>query len=361
MAATRYHRTDFGMGPMGLQAGTAAASYTFNTATTNAGWAARFIAENSLDIWSVWINWATVTTPGTFTVRIETDQPGYPSGALYSANAAITTVTPTANWQQVTFASHPTGGLTIGTTYYVVLIIDAGAGTMTLRSSLAQNNSPGLLLTTNSASTRSSFAESAVTPIFSLGMSDGSDYCPLHATPWATVNNTAAQIFGTNAYGMAFTVDNPTTIIGAYLNSVQRAGTPTGNLRGQIFDSTGVLVSGLTCTANLSDITAINNRRCTLPFPATVLQAGTYWLLFDQTDHASTSGNRFTLNTMVARIAGFNASGFTLAKTTDITASPVSITDPSSGLEQPDCGVVLGDVANIGFTGKVTWLVGPNV
>src|SRR5262249_33821229 len=143
-ASGRFNRFTWGFDEILREWGVSIApgATTFAMANLNTGYCARFMANDARDVASVWINWSTVSSPGTVQVRIETIDAttGKPSASLYDATATVN-ITPSAGWQQATFASLPTTGLTAGTEYALVLLTTVAGTTQTLRAYLTASGS----------------------------------------------------------------------------------------------------------------------------------------------------------------------------------------------------------------------------
>lgn len=315
---------------------------TYAMAAINTGWCARFTAPDTRDIWSVWINWSAVTAAGTVQVRVETidTTTGKPTGTLYDANASVN-ITPAVGWQQATFASHPTTGLTAGNEYAVVMLTTVAGTTHTLRSHLATSVAaigPTVVLTAANGTTRSNFAEVASSsPICTLGFSDGADEFA-GMSPYPT--SSTFGVYGTRAFSMKFVLNSSLKVHGYILSYMVPSGTPS-NLRYRIFDSGNAVVTGSTVTVQQKSLTAASGRRRSmLPAPIT-LAAGTYRLVVDQTDHTTTSGNAYGLYYASARIAGMVPSGLIRSDTTNVDAGPIVWTDTAT--DQPLMALLVDD------------------
>ncbi len=328
---------------------------TVAMAALNSGWCARFIAEDTRDIASVYFNWSSVASAGTVTLRIETIDAttGKPSGSLYDANASLA-FTPVAGWQLCTFASLPTTGLTAGTEYAIVLLTTTGGTTQTLRSSIsgsANSRYPAIVLTAADGTTRSNFAEVAGSvPICSVVYEDSVEelmaFCQFTTT-------TAYNAFGTAATGLKFVVPSGLTlsVAGVEIAILVRTGTPAGDLRLRIFNSSDSAVAGTTVTVDKDSLLNVNNRRTYFPFVAPVsLAAGTYRVVFDSASSANSS-NCWTIRSMVARASSLVPAEFAQTSTADVTAGTISWTDTAA--EQAMINLILDDVTG-GSSGGVT-------
>lgn len=324
-----------------LAANTAASTVVMST--LNNGWAGRFTAPDSRNIKSVWVNWSAVTAAGTVQLRIETvdTTTGKPTGTLYDINA-VKSFTPVAGWQNVVFDTAPTTGLTAGTEFAVVLLTTAGGTTMTLRSHAGGSGLPSAALIATDGTTRSNFAEVAGSnsPILTFVMDDNKEEF-FACSPWAAVNNN--NIFGTNAVAMKFTIPTGVNVLAAGIDSLMsRVGTPAGDLRVRILDSSNTLVAGTSGTISRNSLTNVNGRRLRPSFPAVVTIApGTYRIAFDSASSANSS-NCWRLNSAVARASSNNPSGFSLSTTSDVTATPIVWTDTAT--ELICAGLVVDDI-----------------
>lgn len=314
--------------------GIGSAAITYAMAALNTGWCARFQAVDTRDIWSVWVNWSTVTTPGTVTVRIETIDvaTGKPSGTLYDANATLA-FTPAAGWQQLTFASHPTTGLVAGNEYGIVLLTTGAGTTHTLRSHLSSvGHFPANSLTAADGTTRSNFASVANScPISTIGFSDGNEEF-LGMAPFAT--STSFSVYGTRSAGAKFVVPAGETwvVLGVQLGTPNPVGSPD-DFRVRILDSSNALVTNASVTLPKVSVAGVTNvsSRLLAVFPALVtLTAGTYRIAVDHPAHATVVGNRHDLYNAAVRVAALNASSFIGTTTTDVTVGSPTWTDTTT-------------------------------
>ena len=330
--------------------------------TTNIGWCARFTAIDTRDVKSVYVNWATVSTPGTITLTIETIDAttGKPTGSLYDA-AATKTFTPSAGWQLVTFDVLPTTGLTAGTEYAVVLICATTGTTQNLRSHTAGATPggvyPSCVLLAADGTTRSNFAETgAGVPVCTLIMDDDVEEV-LTFHQHATL--TSYNLSGTIAAGQKFVVPTGVSlsVAGVYA-IVQKVGTPAGDLRARIFNSSDAAVSGTTVTADKDSLlTSLSNRIFQPRFATPVtLAAGTYRIVLDSGSSANSS-NCWRVYGGVARAAGNVPSSCIVSSTADVTAGTISWTDTST--EQFVGGLVIDSLPAGSGSGGV--IGGPNL
>ena len=325
---------------------------TFVMASLNTGCCFRFMATDTRDISSLYINWSSVSSPGQFSVRIETIDAttGKPSGTLVDANATATGQTPTAGWQQVTLGSTPwSSHMVAGTEYAVVILITTGGTTQTLRhmtSASADGVSPAKALTAADGTTRSNFTEVANSiPVCTLVMSDAVEEV-LNFCPFATANT--QNIFGTA--GVATKLVVPTgmtfTVNGYVIGTLNKTGTPAGDLRARIFSGSSV-VSGSTVTIDKDSILTASNARAQFhPFQTPLsLSAGSYYVALDSGSSANSS-NCWKLTSAAARAAGNVPSGAILSTTADITAGTISWSDDAT--QQLPLGIVLDNITATG-------------
>lgn len=305
---------------------------TFAMASLNAGWCARITAIDTRDIASVVVNFGTVTAAGEITLRIETVDATTrkPTGTLYDA-AATKAFTPVAGFQTVTFASLPTAGLVAGTEYAIVLLTTTGGTTMTIRSHVASGYAtafPVALMTASDGTTRSNFAYVAGSaPIATVILEDASEES-LGLCHYGT-NNTN-NIFGTQAVAAKITVPSGLHYsVYGFDASVGITGTPAGDLRGRILDSTGTLVSGATATGDDNSMIgtiAAARPTCRFRFTSNItLPPGTYYAVLDSQSSANSS-NCYFMRSGVANSAAVVPQGCILATTADITANPITWT-----------------------------------
>jgi hypothetical protein len=298
---------------------------TFAMAGLNSGYAARFMARDTRDVYTVYCNFSAVTAAGVISVRIETIDAatGKPSGTLYDANA-VKALTPVAGYNTVTFTTPPSTGLVAGTEYAIVLITTTGGTTMTLRSHVASASVmslPSAVLTSSDAGATWAETANARASGFSLGFSDS-----VEENPWFFgLSGTAIQVYGTRAAGFRLELDGSVSLAGIVVVLPSTTGSPS-NLRCKILDSGGSAVTNTTVVADKDSLSALSSvRSVLLLFPSTVtLAAGTYSVIIDQTDHTTTSSNRYNIQVMTFRAAALVPSGFYLRGTTNVDAGTIS-------------------------------------
>lgn len=334
---------------------------TSSMTALNTGWCARFIARDSRDIATVYVNWSAVTAAGVVELRIETIDAttGKPTGTLYDANATKAQA-PVAGWQAFTFAALPTTGLTAGTEYGIVMLTTTAGTTHTLRSHITGTSPsqtyPSILLTAADGTTRTNFAEVATSaPCCTVVFEDGAEE-PLEFIQWAT--STTYNIFGTNASGSKIIVPANTTWNVRGIRAVlTKNGTPAGDLRVRIFNSSDAAVSGATCTVDKDSLsTGLASVRYTVfPFAAPVaLTAGTYRAVFDSASSANSS-NCWRQFAPIGRSSAVVDSGHIMTSTADVTAVP-PITWTDTATEEPTISLLLDTVSASGGTSGMLYI-----
>lgn len=323
-------------------------------AAVNTGYCARFVALSTKDVASVRLRWATVTAGGTVELRIETIDAttGRPTGTLYDANATIS-FTPVSGIQTYTFVSVPTTGLVEGTQYGIVLLTTTGGTTHTLAAYRAGNVPsyyPTATLTAADGTTRSNFAEvSQAIPCLSLVMDDATEE---DGGMLPYTNSSGFTVYGTRAAALKFVLTRSETIAGVCVAAVTRTGTPAGDVRIRILNSSDSAVSGTTVTADKDSLTNITNngmmRR--LPVPVT-LTAGTYRVVIDSASSVDAS-NCWTINAATFLSSGAVPSSFRLSTTTDVTAGP-PITWTDSTTDIAGIELLIDDEASVPSAGML--------
>jgi len=312
-------------------AGNLAGISTYQMSAVNRGFSARFRALNTLDLKLVRLHWYGISVPGTITIRVETDSAGKPSGTLYDALATNVGFTPVAGAQTVLLGT-PTTGLTVGNYYHVVLLT-VTAGTSHNLSAYWSGSRPSPYplnaLTTATASTRSSFAETANSlPILSMVMEDDSEQ-PCGFLPYYQVGSTI-NIFGTSAVACKMVLNSPLDVYAVDLLNLIKTGTPAGDLRIRIYDSGDNLVPNASITENLTIISGASVGGLISPFAVIVsLPAGTYRVMFDSPNSVNSS-NCWGIRTS----QGFNpaavGNNFWLSTCTTSGGNPGAWTDSST-------------------------------
>lgn len=324
-------------------------------ASLDVGTAYRFMAKDTRDVLSVFLYWSTVGSPGEVTLTIETidASTGKPSGSLYDANATKA-FTPSAGLQQVVFDTPPTTGLTAGNEYAVVLITTTAGTTQTLRatggSASLAHVFPEVMLTATDGTTRSNFAESTTAPPAITIEFEGGVEEPIGSGVVAS-SSLNYRIYGTVAGGAVFTVPDDTTLIVEAVDIAvfYKVGTPAGDLRCRIFNSSDSTVSGTTVTVDKDSLnTSALTRRVVFRFGAPVsLSVGTYRIVFDSADSANSS-NAWGFYYLDG-VASSNPTGFYHTETADVTAGTISWTNQTGYITT--VGLWLDDITATGGGG----------
>lgn len=305
----------------------------------------RFLAFSIKDIKSFRLNWSSVATPGTVQLRIETVDAatGKPTGTLYDANA-IYDITPAAGVQTYTFAVTPTTGLIVGNMYTVVLLTTVAGTTQTLSYGIAANGSstyPINVMTATDGTVRTNLVElAAAIGVCSFILDDDTEELLGHL-PYPNTKN--FQLYGTRAGACKFNLPVSLNIAGVFV-AVSITGTPAGDLRVRIFDSSDNVVSGTLTILDKDAIRSIGSSSRTVyaPFVSIVLlTSGNYRVVIDSPDSVNSSNcyNARSLTFFNSAIVGTN---FRLSTTTDITGTPIIWTDSTT-----DDGAMLLNIDSI--------------
>lgn len=297
---------------------------TFSMSALNSGYCARFTALSTRDIKSIWAPWGTITGGGTVSLRIETIDATTrkPTGTLYDANATVS-VTPTTGWQNFVFASVPTTGMVPYTEYCALFLTTVAGTTQSLTNAFGgASGYPAIVLTAADGTTRSNFAEvSNALPTMTIVYADDVE----SARQFAPRDGTARNMFGTRGYGAKIVLTAPILVSG-YRIPLTRAGTPTGDLRFRMLDSTDAVIAGTTRSVDKGSLAGITSTEKNvvvwLSTPVT-LAAGTYRLIVDQADHASTSGNNYAIQASQWRTAALAPANYTFTGSANIDATPI--------------------------------------
>lgn len=320
--------------------------------TANMGHAARFTATKAKKIYSVLIAWSSISAAGTVTLRIETVNAttGKPTGTLYDANATKT-FTPTSGIQTVTFASAPTTNLTIGTEYAIVLLCATDGSIQNLasrvHSSFDYGQGPVIALTASDGTTRSNFADVGSIPVAGLILDDGS-YDDMGMCPWYTASGFG--LYGTDrSAALKFTLDRSVTIKGFQGGGgFTRNGTPAGDLRVRVLDTSNNVVSSMSYTIDKDSLTTMSARGLTYLFGTPItLPAGTYRLAFDSASSAN-SVNCFDLRSAVPLNSSLVNSNFGYSTTTNMSGA-WTWTDTAGQI--PPIGLLIDSVSTGGGGG----------
>jgi hypothetical protein len=357
-----YGRSVLGVTPLIAAAAAGNTPTSFPMSAINNGSAFRFIATDTRDVAYAWINWASATTPGTVRVRIETDASGKPSGTLYDPNATVD-ITPTAGWQQCTFATVPTTHLVANATYYVVIYTTVAAtGSQTLKEGWAPQAGgyPFVALSATDVSTRTNFVESGNTiPVCTLGLTDGTTTTEetLEFAAFAGASNFG--IYGVRAVAMKLVVPTGVTmsVVGVVLEQPLRNGTPD-DIRARIFDNTNTLVSGATLILPRNSVLSASGKRIPARFPTAVsIAAGTYRVVVDQSNaggnSATTNSNNWSFYAASFRSSAVAPSSNILSTSTDTTALGGAGAWVDTATDIPLIGLQLNDISASGGGGTV--------
>ena len=292
--------------------------------TANNAWCGRFMAASSKDIKSVAVSFSAVTTPGTMTARIETIDAttGKPTGTLYDA-AATKSFTPAAGINVVTFDTLPTTGLTPGVEYGFVLIKDDTGTTCTLRARVSSTALPGTVLTATDGSTRSNFGEVGANTAIGCFIDEDDAYQTLNLCPAYT--NGSFLTYGADRIA-AVKIVLPTSmsikaVTGVASGIVVRAGTPAGDLRIRVLDTSNNVVSGMSWTLDKDSMANSSARGIYLPTNGLItVPAGTYRIALDSPDSANSS-NCFGLRYAFLFDASLQPNGWGYSESTNQSTS----------------------------------------
>lgn len=297
---------------------------TFTMTATNNAWCGRFMADSAKDIKSVLVSFSAISSPGTITCRIETvdTTSGKPTGSLYDANATKQ-FTPTTGTNTITFDSLPTTGLTAGTEYAIVLIKDNAATTCTLRARVNGTSLPSAVLTATDGSTRSNFAEVSGSCAICCVIDEDDAYRAYGFCPAPT--NNSFLIHGSDrvaAFKVVTTVElSLKAITGVSSSILSRVGTPAGDLRCRILNTSNSVVSSMTWTVDKDSLTNANLRGFYLPTNGLVsLPAGTYRIAFDSASSANSS-NCFGIRYAELFHSSFHPNNWCFSESTDASTS----------------------------------------
>lgn len=310
-------------------------------ASLNTGWCTRFMAQDTRDIYTVYVQFGTVTAAGSITCRIETidTATGKPTGTLYDANATKVFTPVTSSWNTITFATPPSTGLVAGNEYAIVLLTTTGGTTHTLVSSVADARYPCITLTAADGTTRTNFAEvTSTAPCFSLGFSDSAEESPLGLPFNSAV--VSKNIFTTTASGMKLVLTGSLKIRGYYFY-VLKTGTPAGGITVKTWDSTNAIVTGSTVTIGVNSLTNASTRICQVLLPAPItLAAGTYRVTVESQSSANSS-NCWTLRGLTGRSSAVIPSGISETDTATLTSTPPTWSDTATAMM--NMGILLDD------------------
>jgi hypothetical protein len=252
----------------------------------------RFMAKQTSDIYSVRLNWGTVTSAGTVQLRIETDSSGKASGSLYDANASYN-ITPASGIQTYTFSTPPNTGLVVGNEYHVLLITTVAGTTQTLTAYSPSGFGVGYpcnALTASDGTTRTNLAEvTNSVPVCSLVLSDGTEevasFMPFYTTA-------ISPIYTTNIVACKITTLSAIKVAG--IRAVgQITGTPADALVIDIRDTANNRRTGMVVTLDKASlITGLESTTRPIQglFPTPIsLPPGTYYICFASSGSADSS------------------------------------------------------------------------
>ena len=266
----------------------------YTMSALNTGFCARFTAPSTKDIKSVRLVWTSVSAPGVVTMTIEpidatTGKPAA-AGTPYDANATYA-ITPATGVQTYTFATLPTTGLTAGAEYGIVLITTTAGTTHGLgrgNNYSGQYRYPTIDLIAADGTTRSNFAEGIYNPCISIVWEDDTEDAVGFLPYYSYASN---NIWGTLGVALKLVTTVSYKVAGVLIDYLGKLGTPAGDLRIRIFDSSNSLVTGATINIDKESLlTGVNGRQVYTLFPAIVdLGVGTYRVILDSASSANSS------------------------------------------------------------------------
>lgn len=310
-------------------AGNMAGIATYQMSALNRGFSGRFRALSTKDIKSVILDWYGVSVPGTVQLRIETDSSGKPSGTLYDANASYN-ITPAGGVQTYTFAVLPTTGLTVGSYYHIVLLTTVAGTSHNLNAYFADTKPapyPVNTLTATDGTVRTNFAETSSSwPVLAFILDDDSVET-LGMLPYYSF--ATSNIFGTSAVASKIALGQPVNIHAIDALNIIKTGTPAGDLRIRIYDSSDNLITNSTVTENLTIITNASPNGLIVSMPGIIsLPAGTYRVMFDSPNSVNSS-NCWAIRTCILLHSSF-LTNFHLSTCTTSGGNPGTWTDSST-------------------------------
>ena len=154
---------------------------------------------------------------------------------------------------------------------------------------------PDLVLTAVDGTTRTNFAEvSGSSPYCSL-VDENDSEIPGAFLPFYTYTIPTAHFYSTTNYVAQKFIINTSINIAGVSAILIRTGTPAGDVRVRIFDSSNNVISGTTLTIDKDSLTGVNAKSIVVLFPSVVtLTSGTYRIVFDSSGSANSS-NAFGL------------------------------------------------------------------
>ena len=272
----------------------------YSLASANACIAWRFMAKQTLDIYSVRLYWNANSSAPAMTLGIQTitTSTGKPSGSLYDANATITFTPTQTGVVTYTFSTPPSTGLTVGTEYAVVLTTGAASGTTSNICGWVNPSQYPLLsryphVTLYGASFAALAESQNRSGVLSLVLSDGTEEVASFV-PYGAYS--ASAIYGTTIAAQKITFLTSVSIAGIQAQ-MNKNGTPAGDLNASIYaagsNTLGSQVSGTSVTANHTSLGglgagSLSSARFNFPAPVT-LTAGTYYIVFASSGSANSS------------------------------------------------------------------------
>lgn len=331
---------------------------SFSMAAANAGWAARFVAQDTRDIKSVHVNFLAVSTPGTVEARIETIDAttGKPTGTLYDV-AATKTFTPTADWNTVTFDTLPTAGMTAGTMYALLLLKTSTGTTCNIRSRISSTfpgHFPANCFTAADATTRSNLTTQTSPPICYFTMDDD----VVETLGCATLTTfTTENVYGADRV-VAQKIITPFSgvVRGIWMEGLglTKNGTPAGDLRVRLLNSSNTEL----ITASVDKDIIETSTGLYLPVTNTSLSAGTYRIAFDSAssvDNSNSWGIRYsTLPNSVLMSSAYSLSVST-NQSTSFTWTDYNTRQAAIGLHYDSVTGGGGLLTHPGMSGRVIY------
>jgi hypothetical protein len=159
--------------------------------------------------------------------------------------------------------------------------------------------------------------------------------------PWSTTTN--YNIFTTNAAGSKLIIPSNMTLTTRGVRAlIVKVGTPAGDLRCRIMDSSDAVVSGTTRTVDKDSLLTgtSSNRSVNFIFDVPVaLAAGTYRVVLDSASSANSS-NCWRFQSGAAHVSGLVPSGHISTSTVDVTAGP-PITWTDTNTDEPPIALLM--------------------
>lgn len=327
-----------------------AGSTTYVAASANRAWAAIFQATDTRDIKGVGINLQGVSSPGTYDIGIETVNSSHvPTGTLYDANARTGSITPSAaGWQSVaTFSTLPTTGLVAGDWYAMVVRKLTGGTTCTFRARTSQGYRAGPNYLDTNDYTAPSWGNRQVSPHCYFQLEDDT-FETFGCIP--VVDGTTQYAFGADQLvGAKF--DLPTACRArAFTLSIQRIGTPAGNLTLELFDSSNNVLRSVTIPKEAIP----NSVSRYFNFDPIELDAGTYRIGYSSSGSANSS-NTFGIRYGILPQSGLIGPNFCRTTCTNRTGAFTWTDDTASVV---DAGLHIENVTVGGSSKRITSRIG---